>query len=161
MFDGSGSGMKIDALHQPATWGPPHLNGQLGKYIGRVKRWMDSDQRQRWVTMAILEVETKMRRIDRPENLQLLRQALLQRIPQKQQDGEQEEPFAEKIFNQACFNPFSRGRLQALPIPIPFTGPALGSGKGLIVRKGSATKTVHRIHAVALYKSTTLLGDFS
>lgn len=76
-----------------------NLNGQLGKYIGRVKRWMDSDQRQRWVSMAILEVETKMRRIDHPENLQLLRKALQQRIPQNQQTSEQEEPFAEKIFN--------------------------------------------------------------
>ncbi len=76
-----------------------NLNGQLGKYIGRVKRWMDSDQRQRWVTMAILEVETKMRRIDHPENLQLLRKALQQRIPQNQQTSEQEEPFAEEIFN--------------------------------------------------------------
>lgn len=76
-----------------------NLNGQLGKYIGRVKRWMDSDQRQRWVTMAILEVETKMRRIDHPENLLLLRQELQKHIPQKPQTREQEEPFAEKIFN--------------------------------------------------------------
>jgi transposase-like protein len=76
-----------------------NLNSQLGKYIGRVKRWMDSDQRQRWVAMAMLEIEVKMRRIDHPEHLALLRQALQQSIQQKQQTGEQDESFAEKNFN--------------------------------------------------------------
>jgi len=76
-----------------------NLNGQLGKYIGRVKRWMDSDQRQRWVAMAMLEVEQKMRRIGHPEHLALLRGALQQSIQEKQQTGEQDESFAEKNFN--------------------------------------------------------------
>jgi len=76
-----------------------NLNSQLGKYIGRVKRWMDSDQRQRWVAMAMLEIEAKMRRIDHPEHLALLREALQQSIQQKQQTRRQNESFAEKNFN--------------------------------------------------------------
>ena len=76
-----------------------NVNGQLGKYIGRVKRWMDSDQRQRWVAMAMLEIEQKMRRIGHPEHLALLREALQQRIQQKQQTAARKKPFAEKNFN--------------------------------------------------------------
>jgi transposase-like protein len=76
-----------------------NLNSQLGKYIGRVKRWMDSDQRQRWVDMAILEVEAKMRRIDHPEHLALLRKALQQNTEQKRKTREQVEPSAENNFN--------------------------------------------------------------
>lgn len=76
-----------------------NLNSQLGKYIGRVKRWMDSDQRQRWVVMAMLEVEQKMRRINNPEHLAQLRQVLQQRIKEKQQTLRQDKPFAEKNFN--------------------------------------------------------------
>jgi transposase-like protein len=76
-----------------------NLNSQLGKYIRRVKRWMDSDQRQRWVAMAMLEIEAKMRRIDHPEHLALLREALHQSIQQKQQTRRQDESFAENNFN--------------------------------------------------------------
>lgn len=39
-------------------------NSQLGKYLRKVKHWMPSDQRQRWVAMGILESEKKMRRIN-------------------------------------------------------------------------------------------------
>jgi len=74
-----------------------NLNSQLGKYLGRVKRWMDSDQRQRWVAMGLLEVEQKMRRIDHAEHLPLLRKALLRHI--EQQNPSEMEPLAEENFN--------------------------------------------------------------
>jgi transposase-like protein len=74
-----------------------NLNSQLVKYIGRVKRWMDSDQRQRWVAMGLLEVEQKMRRIDHAEHLPLLRAALLRHIDQ--QNPSEREPLAEDNFN--------------------------------------------------------------
>lgn len=47
------------------------LNSQLGKYLGRIKQWMDSDQRQRWVAKGLLEAEQRMRRINHPEHLPL------------------------------------------------------------------------------------------
>lgn len=74
-----------------------NLNSQLVKYIGRVKRWMDSDQRQRWVAMGLLEVEQKMRRIDHAEHLPLLRAALLREIDP--QHPSEMEPLAERNFN--------------------------------------------------------------
>lgn len=75
-----------------------NLNSQLAKYLGRVKRWMDSDQRQRWVAMGLLEVEQKMRRIDHAEHLELLRAALLHTID-KEQPPSEVEPLAEESFN--------------------------------------------------------------
>lgn len=79
------------------TNGIENLNSQLVKYIGRVKRWMDSDQRQRWVAMGLLEVEQKMRRVDHAEHLPLLRAALLREI--KAQPPSETEPLAEENFN--------------------------------------------------------------
>lgn len=47
-----------------------NLNSQLVKYIGRVKYWKNSDQRQRWVASALLEIEQKMRKVDNFKKLQ-------------------------------------------------------------------------------------------
>ena len=40
-----------------------NLNSQLNKYIGRVKRWMDSDQRYRWVISGLLKIEKQMKKV--------------------------------------------------------------------------------------------------
>ena len=53
-----------------------NLNSQLAKYIRKVKRWINSDMRARWVAVALIEIEKKMRRINRYEKLHLLRTAL-------------------------------------------------------------------------------------
>lgn len=53
-----------------------NLNNQLQKRLGRVKRWMNSDQRQRWVAMSLLDIEPRMRRVDGFDKLPLLRAAL-------------------------------------------------------------------------------------
>lgn len=74
-----------------------NLNGQLGKYLGRVKRWMDSDQRCRWVACGLLEIEQRMRRIDRFDQLPKLRQALLSEIGCQNQ--EEQEPLAQINLN--------------------------------------------------------------
>jgi hypothetical protein len=37
------------------------LNSLIGQYTGRVKSWKNSDQRQRWVASALLEVEPWLR----------------------------------------------------------------------------------------------------
>jgi hypothetical protein len=80
------------------TNGIENLNSQLGNYIGRVKRWRDSGQRQRWIAMGPLEIEQRMRRIDHPENLALLRTALKEAY-EKRKASSEPEPLAEEDFN--------------------------------------------------------------
>ena len=46
-----------------------NLNSQLGKYLGKVKRWRNSDQRERWVAVGLMEIEGKMRRISNYKRL--------------------------------------------------------------------------------------------
>lgn len=53
-----------------------NLNSQLTKYIRKVKLWTNSDMKSRWVAVALLEIEKKMRRVNRYEKLHLLRTAL-------------------------------------------------------------------------------------
>jgi len=53
-----------------------NLNSQLRKYLGRVKYWMNSDMRCRWVATSLLQIEKKMRRVNNYEKLHLLRKAL-------------------------------------------------------------------------------------
>jgi putative transposase len=53
-----------------------NLNSQLAKYIRKVKRWINSDMRARWVAVALIEIEKKMRRVNRYDKLHLLRTAL-------------------------------------------------------------------------------------
>lgn len=50
-----------------------NLNSQLGKYLGKVKRWRNSDQRERWVAAGLMEIETKMRRISNYKKLRELK----------------------------------------------------------------------------------------
>ena len=75
------------------------LNSQLGKYLRRVKHWMHSDQRQRWVAMGILEAEKKMRRIHYPEKLPMLRAALQENIKRNRTKIAEIEPVHEASFN--------------------------------------------------------------
>lgn len=53
-----------------------NLNSQLEKYLGRIKYWINSNMRHRWVAGALLEIERKMRRINNYDKLHLLRKAL-------------------------------------------------------------------------------------
>lgn len=57
-----------------------NLNSQLRKYIGRVKYWKTSDQRQRWVACALLEVEKRMRKVDNYSNLYEMKLAIKKEI---------------------------------------------------------------------------------
>ncbi len=52
------------------------LNSQLGQYTHRVSYWKNSNQRQRWVATALLEIETSLRKIKGYKFLPLLRQAM-------------------------------------------------------------------------------------
>lgn len=83
------------------------VNSRLTKYLGKVKHWMHSDQRHRWVAMGLLEIERKdrqkttkkLRRIDNYEKLPLLRQAMLKCIEEQRHANGEAEPLAEEIFN--------------------------------------------------------------
>ena len=59
------------------------LNSQLGQYTHRVSYWKNSNQRQRWVATALLEIEPSLRKIKGYEYLPLLRQAI-KRVGEKQ-----------------------------------------------------------------------------
>lgn len=75
------------------------LNRQLGKYLRRVKHWMHSDQRQRWVAMGILEAEKKMRRVHHPEQLPMLRAALQENIKRNRRKTAETESVQKTSFN--------------------------------------------------------------
>ena len=62
-----------------------NLNSQLVKYIGRVKYWKTSDQRQRWVASALLEIEHKMRRVDNYIMLHEMHDAIKKEIVMRNQ----------------------------------------------------------------------------
>lgn len=62
-----------------------NLNSQLKKYIGRVKNWMNSDMRGRWMATALLQIERRMRKVNNYEKLYLLRTALKTELKIKQQ----------------------------------------------------------------------------
>jgi transposase-like protein len=64
-----------------------NVNGLLGRYLGKVKHWMHSDQRQRWVALGLLEVEQRMRRIDNYQALSKLRKALQNHIEHHQKQA--------------------------------------------------------------------------
>ena len=85
--------------HLKTTNAIESLNSQLGKYLGRVKHWMHSDQRQRWVAMALLDVEPRMRRIHRHDQMPLLREVLIRDIEQNKENAAEGEPSLEKSFN--------------------------------------------------------------
>jgi putative transposase len=56
------------------------LNSQVDKYVHKVKHWMHSDQRNRWVIMALSEAEKHLHKVNGHKHLHLLKQALQQQI---------------------------------------------------------------------------------
>jgi transposase-like protein len=55
-----------------------NVNSLLGQYTDRVDHWKTSNQRQRWVATALLEVEPRLRRIRGFQALGKLREAMKQ-----------------------------------------------------------------------------------
>ena len=53
------------------------LNSLVAQRVGKVDRWRTSDQKQRWLAAALLDIEPRLRRIKGFRALPLLRQALL------------------------------------------------------------------------------------
>jgi len=56
------------------------LNAQLGQLTDKVDRWRTSEQKHRWVTSALLEIEPRLRRIKGYRHLAQLRAALRREI---------------------------------------------------------------------------------
>jgi len=52
------------------------INSQIQKYVGRVKYWSSSDQRYRWVSTALIHIETKMRKVDNYKQLYKLKEKI-------------------------------------------------------------------------------------
>ena len=61
-----------------------NLNEQVGRRIGRVKRWHHSPQRHRWMALALLEGERRMRRLTGYRHLPRLKDALKEAIPDRE-----------------------------------------------------------------------------
>jgi transposase-like protein len=62
-----------------------NLNSCLGKYIGRVKNWSSSDMRYRWVVCGIMDMEKRMRKVDRYKKLPQMIAALKREVEQRKQ----------------------------------------------------------------------------
>jgi transposase-like protein len=62
------------------------LNSQVEKYTRKVKHWMSSDQRYRWVIMGLVEAEANMRRVSGYRHLNKLKEAL-KKEKQKKSDN--------------------------------------------------------------------------
>jgi putative transposase len=56
------------------------LNSLVEQRVARVDRWRSSDQKQRWLAAALLDIEPRLRRIKGFRALPLLRQALLAEV---------------------------------------------------------------------------------
>ena len=56
------------------------LNSLVEQRVAKVDRWRTSDQKQRWLAAALLDLEPRLRRIQGFRALPLLRQALLAEV---------------------------------------------------------------------------------
>lgn len=64
-----------------------NVNKQLEVYTGRVSRWQNSDQRQRWVATALLEIEPRLNSVFGHEHLNELREAMKKFIAKRKQEN--------------------------------------------------------------------------
>jgi transposase-like protein len=59
------------------------LNSQMAKYVRNVKRWTNSNQRQRWVASALLHLENNLNKIHNFKHLNKLQDAIKNQISKK------------------------------------------------------------------------------
>jgi transposase-like protein len=65
-----------------------NVNSQLERLTGRVTRWRTSDQRQRWVGTALLDIEPRLRKVKGFKHLPTLREAMRSAVMEKRQPTE-------------------------------------------------------------------------
>ena len=63
-----------------------NVNKQLELYTGRVSRWQNSNQRQRWVATALLEIEPRLRLVMGYEHLAELRSSMKRFMARRKQE---------------------------------------------------------------------------
>jgi transposase-like protein len=68
-----------------------NVNGLLERSTGRVTRWRNSDQRQRWVGTALLDIEPRLKKVRGHKHLLALRQAMQDAVLEKRQPTELQE----------------------------------------------------------------------
>lgn len=56
------------------------INSQIGKYTRKIKRWVDSEQRYRWVVSALMEIEHKLHKVSGFRQLHQLADAVGKQI---------------------------------------------------------------------------------
>lgn len=61
-----------------------NLNSQVGKYSRNVKRWVNSDQRYRWVVCGMVEAESKMRKVTNHKMLHKMKEKLFEEIQKRE-----------------------------------------------------------------------------
>ena len=63
-----------------------NVNRGLEQYTGRVSRWQNSDQRQRWVATALMEIEPRLRHVKGSKYLEELRTAMKKFIANREEE---------------------------------------------------------------------------
>lgn len=63
------------------------VNSQLVKYIRKVKRWMNSDQRYRWVVCGLMEIESRLRKVNNYQYLNDLKEKLKNHVKIAEQES--------------------------------------------------------------------------
>ena len=53
-----------------------NVNSKLAGYLRKIKHWKSPDMLARWTVMGLIEVESRMRRINNHKKLHLLREAI-------------------------------------------------------------------------------------
>lgn len=61
------------------------LNSQLAKHLRNAKNWVNSEMKSRWVATALLEIETRMKRVNNYKKLNLLITAIKAELKLDQQ----------------------------------------------------------------------------
>lgn len=62
-----------------------NLNSMIGRYLQKVKNWKNSDQRYRWMAVALSEAENRMRRVNNYKQLHLMKRVIKEEVLSKQQ----------------------------------------------------------------------------
>lgn len=60
-----------------------NINSQMAKYLRNVKHWSSSNQRQRWVAAALLELENNLNKIHNFKHLNKLQEAIKNHLSKK------------------------------------------------------------------------------
>jgi len=65
-----------------------NVNSQISIYVSRVRRWHNSDHRQRWLATALLETEPRLRKVKGREHLVELK-AHIKELKERNETGQQ------------------------------------------------------------------------